>query len=184
MQDTIATEKAIQLNYSYADIRKWLLRFRTLDYSKAKNRKDLIDTFIYKVILYDNKMKILFHLKGGQQSELLLNLIFPDYSDGHGDDENAHKLPENEKETDKSVSLSSGCAYTPVMIDVTDLDSTSQHSRGRVICRYSSDTRAHTRRSRRSPPTRCPNKGDGFPPAPTSGRCNTRSTFCAFCPSP
>ncbi len=126
LNDTIATEKAMQINYSYADIRKWLLRFRTLDYSKTKNRKDLIDTFIYRVILYDDKMKVLFHLKGGQQGELLLNLIFPDYPDGHGDDgENAHEMPENEKETDKSVSLSSGCAYTPVMVEMIRLELTT-----------------------------------------------------------
>ena len=119
LNDTIATEKAMQINYSYADIRKWLSHFRTLDYSKTKNRKDLIDTFIYRVILYDDKMKVLFHLKGGQQGELLLNLIFPDYPDGHGDDgENAHEMPENERETDKSVSLSSGCAYTPVLVEI------------------------------------------------------------------
>ena len=126
LQDTIATEKAMQINYSYADIRKWLLHFRTLDYSKTKNRKDLIDTFIYRVILYDDKMKVLFHLKGGQQGELLLNLLFPDYPDGHGDDgENAHEMPENEKETDKSVSLSSGCAYTPVMVEMIRLELTT-----------------------------------------------------------
>ena len=47
LQDTIANEKAMQINYSYADIRKWLSHFRTLDYSKTKNRKNLIDTFIY-----------------------------------------------------------------------------------------------------------------------------------------
>ena len=63
LQDTIANEKAMQINYSYADIRKWLLHFRTLDYSKTKNCKALIDIFIYKVILYDDKMKVLFHLK-------------------------------------------------------------------------------------------------------------------------
>lgn len=79
-----------------------------------------------RVILYDDKMKVLFHLKGGQQGELLLNLIFPDYPDGHGDDgENAHEMPENEKETDKSVSLSSGCAYTPVMVEMIRLELTT-----------------------------------------------------------
>ena len=83
LQDTIANEKAMQTNYSYADIRKWLSHFRTLDYSKTKNRKALIDIFIYKVILYDDKMKVLFHLKNGQKNELLLNLIFPDYPDGN-----------------------------------------------------------------------------------------------------
>ena len=72
------------------------------------------------MILYDDKMKVLFHLKGGQQGELLLNLIFPEYPDGHGEEKrNGDKIPENERETDKSVSLSSGCAYTPVMVGVT-----------------------------------------------------------------
>lgn len=114
LNDTIASEKALQIDYSYADIRKWLLHFRTLDYSKTKNRKDLIDTFIYRILLYDDKMKVIFNLKGGQKNELLLNLIFPDYPDGNGGEaENSAK----EKETDKSVSLSEGCAYTPVMVD-------------------------------------------------------------------
>ena len=109
---TIESEKALQINYSYEDIRKWLLHFRTLDYTKTKNRKALVDTFIYRVVLYDDKMKVLFHLKDGQKNELLMNLIFPDYPDGNGSEgENSAK----EKETDKSVSLS-GCSYTPVMV--------------------------------------------------------------------
>ena len=119
LNDTIESEKALQINYTYADIRKWLQHFRTLDYSKTKNRKDLIDTFIYKVLLFDDKMKVLFHLKSGQQNELLLNLIFPDYPDGNGDTgENGAK----EKETDNSVSNSEGCAYTPVMVDHRGLE--------------------------------------------------------------
>ncbi len=114
LNDTIESEKALQINYTYADIRKWLQHFRTLDYSKTKNRKDLIDTFIYKVLLFDDKMKVLFHLKSGQQNELLLNLIFPDYPDGNeSEDEKSAK----EKETENSVSLS-GCAYTPVMVEI------------------------------------------------------------------
>lgn len=108
VKDTIANEKAMQINYSYADIRKWLSHFRTLDYSKTKNRKALIDTF-----------KVLFHLKGGQQGELLLNLIFPDYPDGH---ENTDEYGAKEKETDKSVSLSSGCSHAPVMVRMTGVE--------------------------------------------------------------
>ena len=112
LNDTIESEKALQINYTYADIRKWLQHFRTLDYSKTKNRKDLIDTFIYRVLLYDDKMKVLFHLKSGQENELLLNLIFPDYPDGDGGEvENSAK----EKEADKSTSLS-GCSYTPRLV--------------------------------------------------------------------
>ena len=66
-----------QINYTYDAIRKWLDHFRTLGYIKTKNRKALIDAFIYRVVLYDDKMKELFNLKGGQKNELLLNLIFP-----------------------------------------------------------------------------------------------------------
>ncbi len=112
LNDTIESEKALQINYSYADIRKWLLHFRTLDYTNTKHRKDLIDTFIYRVLLYDDKMKVLFHLKSGQKEELLLNLIFPDYPDGN-DDENENQ--DKEKETANAISFS-GCSYTPLMV--------------------------------------------------------------------
>ena len=119
LQDTIESEKALQINYTYADIRKWLKHFRTLDYSKTKNRKDLIDTFIYRVLLYDDKMKVIFNLKGGQKNELLLNLIFPDYPDGNGGImENSAK----EKETANAISLSTGCAYTPVMVEIRGVE--------------------------------------------------------------
>ena len=112
LNDTIESEKALQINYTYADIRKWLQHFRTLDYSKTKNRKDLIDTFIYRVLLYDDKIKVIFNLKKGQQNELLLNLIFPGTDGNDGENESGAK----EKETDNSVSNSEGCAYTPVMV--------------------------------------------------------------------
>ena len=67
----------MQIDYTYDDIRKWLQHFRTLDYTKTKNRNALIDTFIYRVVLYDDKMKVLFNLKSGQKNELLFNLISP-----------------------------------------------------------------------------------------------------------
>ncbi|GHU98601.1 hypothetical protein FACS1894211_02620 [Clostridia bacterium] len=79
----IEYERAMQTDYGYGDIRKWLLHFRDLDYTEIKNRKYLIDSLVYKVILYDDKMKVIMHLKGGQhKGELLLSLIFPDYPDG------------------------------------------------------------------------------------------------------
>ena len=37
-------------------------------------------------------------------------------------------MPENEKETEKSVSFSSGCEYTPVMVEVTGLEPSSSRS--------------------------------------------------------
>ena len=63
-------------------------------------------------------MKALFHLKGGQKEELLLNLIFPDYPDGNGsEDENSAK----EKEVDISTSnsdVNAECAYTSRVVEI------------------------------------------------------------------
>ncbi len=135
LNDTIESEKALQINYTYADIRKWLLHFRTLDYSKTKNRKDLIDTFIYRVVLYDDKMKVIFNLKGEQQNELLLNLIFPDYPDG-GEDESGVK----EKEVDISTSnsdVNAGCAYTSRVVDESGLAPESYGVRQSFLHTYS-----------------------------------------------
>ncbi len=108
----------MQIDYTYDDICKWLQHFRALDYTKTKNRKALIDTFIYRVVLYDYKMKVIFNLKSGQKNELLLNLIFPDYPDfGDGENENSAK----EKETENSVSLS-GYLYTHFMVRLPGLE--------------------------------------------------------------
>ena len=69
-------------------------------------------------MLYDDKMKVLFHLKGGQKEELLLNLIFPDYPDGNESD---NEKSAKEKETENSVSLS-GCSYTPRLVTRTGIE--------------------------------------------------------------
>lgn len=73
---TIESEKALQIGYTYLNIRKWLQHFRTLDYSKTKKRKDLIDTFIYRVLLYDDKMNVIFNLKGGQCPRPILGNVW------------------------------------------------------------------------------------------------------------
>ncbi len=118
LADTVAMEKAMQMKYTYSDIRQWLLHFRTLDYTKTKHRKELINILIYRILLYDDKMKVLFHLKVGQKEELILNLIFPDYPDGsESEDEKSAK----EKETENSVS-SSGCSYTPRLVTRTGIE--------------------------------------------------------------
>ena len=76
-------------------------------------------------MLYDDKMKVIFNLKGEQQNELLLNLIFPDYPDGNdGENENSVK----EKEVDISTSnsdVNAGCAYTS---RVVELKATKTHT--------------------------------------------------------
>ena len=78
----------------------------------------ILSSIIYRVLLYDDKMKVIFNLKGGQKNELLLNLIFPDYPDGNGgEDENSAK----EKEVDISTSnsdVNAECAYTSRVVEI------------------------------------------------------------------
>ena len=90
----------------------------------------MIDTFIYRVVLYEDKMKVLFNLKSGQKNELLLNLIFPDYPDGNG---GADKNGVKEKETENSVSQS-GCSYTPVMVRRTRLELVRSYPQASETC--------------------------------------------------
>ncbi len=72
-------------------------------------------------MLYDDKMKVLFHLKGGQKEELLMNLIFPDYPDGNGENESEDEQSAKEKETENSVSFS-GCSYTPRLVTLPGIE--------------------------------------------------------------
>lgn len=44
----------------------WLQRFRKLDVKQPSHRKMLIDTFVSKIFLYDDKMVIGFNYKDGE----------------------------------------------------------------------------------------------------------------------
>ena len=74
LKDTIASERALQVDYSYNDIRKWLSHFRTLDYTKIKHRKDLLDALVYKVILYDDKFICTYNYSG-EHNEVTVDII-------------------------------------------------------------------------------------------------------------
>ncbi len=65
---------------------------------------------------------MLCHLKGGQKEELLLNLIFPVYPDGNGENESETEQSAKEKEVDKSTSNSAGCSYTPRLVTSTEMN--------------------------------------------------------------
>ena len=72
-------------------------------------------------MLYDDKMKVIFNLKGGQKNELLLNLIFPDYPDGNGDNGGEDENSAKEKEVDISTSnsdVNAECAYTSRVVEI------------------------------------------------------------------
>ena len=110
LTNTIETEKALQINYTYDDIRQWLCHFHNLDYNNFQNRQSLINTLIYRVIVYDDKIKILFHLKGGQKEALIMNLIFPNYPD------DGTKVPTKTDNT--NLALCSRGAYTPDVVEI------------------------------------------------------------------
>ena len=58
---------------------------------------------------------------------MLVNWIVPDYTDEQADGgENVQEVPQNEKEIDKSVSFSAGCAYTHVMVEMRGVEPLSE----------------------------------------------------------
>ena len=129
LKNTIENERAMRIEYTYADIKKWLLHFRNLDYSKIKNRRDLINTFVYKIILLDDKVKVICHLKGGQDKhELLLNLIFPDYPDGDNNDGGTTKKSDESLSTnDEQVKNSNvgESSYTSPLVEIISFELTT-----------------------------------------------------------
>ena len=75
----------------------------------------LINTLIYRVIVYDDKIKILFHLKGGQKETLIMNLIFPDYPDSD------ITQPSSDNSNSISISFAKG-AYTHIVVEIWGLE--------------------------------------------------------------
>ena len=64
--------------------------------------------------MYDDKIKILFHLKGGQKEALMMNLIFPDYPDDKTTEPTA-------TDTTNSILNIKG-AYTPAVVETPGID--------------------------------------------------------------
>ena len=50
-----------------------------------------------------------------------MNLIFPDYPDGNGENESEDEQSAKEKETENPVSPS-GCAYTPRLVTLPGIE--------------------------------------------------------------
>lgn len=62
----IANEKLAKPKVSAEFVTFWLQRFRKLDVGQQSHRKMLIDTFVSKIFLYDDKMVIGFNYKDGE----------------------------------------------------------------------------------------------------------------------
>ena len=64
----IANEKIAKPKLTEEKIKHFLYRFRVLDMSKEKNRRILIDMFINRIYLYDDKLVITFNHKDGAET--------------------------------------------------------------------------------------------------------------------
>ena len=64
----IANEKLAKPKLTEEQILFYLLKFRVLDMSKQSHRQRLIDTFINRIYLYDDKLVITFNHKDGAQT--------------------------------------------------------------------------------------------------------------------
>ncbi len=68
IEKRIALEKIANPKVSEAFLRFWFDKFKRLDISKTEHRKILIDTFINRLYLYDDKLVIGFNYKEGTRT--------------------------------------------------------------------------------------------------------------------
>ena len=63
IQEQILIEKSGLLDADLPEIRKYVKRFKHLDYTEEKNRQDLVETFVNKIWLYDDrKAKVRYNI--------------------------------------------------------------------------------------------------------------------------
>ncbi len=70
----IAAEKLRKPRLKPENIRNWLYKLRTLDIQKTEYRRVLVDTFVNKIFLYDDKIIITFNYKSDTKEVTFKNL--------------------------------------------------------------------------------------------------------------
>lgn len=89
---------ASEIRFTEAEVRAWLKRFCTGDLFDPEFRRNIIDTFINSIYLYDDRIIIFYNIKGGKQVSYtdLVNSLESKTSEG-GSDLNANAPPFNIK---------------------------------------------------------------------------------------
>ena len=64
----LANEQLMKLRVPESYVRNWLLQFRSLDITAQAGRKMLIDIFVNRIYLYDDKLVITFNYKDNQKT--------------------------------------------------------------------------------------------------------------------
>ena len=65
--DLVKLRIASEIRFTEAEVQAWLKRFCTGDLFDAEFRRNIIDTFINCVYLYDDRIIIFYNIKGGKQ---------------------------------------------------------------------------------------------------------------------
>lgn len=64
----LANEQLLKHRVTESYVRNWLLQFRNLDMTTQAGRKMLIDIFVNRIYLYDDKLVITFNYKDNQKT--------------------------------------------------------------------------------------------------------------------
>ncbi len=88
----IANEKLMKPKLTGEQIQFYLRKFRVLDMSKQSHRQRLIDTFINRIYLYDDKLVITFNYKEGSET-ISLNEIETALEGENGSDLDSSAVP-------------------------------------------------------------------------------------------
>ena len=92
----IANEKLAKPKLTEEQILFYLLKFRVLDMSKQSHRQRLIDTFINRIYLYDDKLVITFNHKDGAQTITLNDIETALAEKENGSDLVSSAVPKNQ----------------------------------------------------------------------------------------
>ena len=95
----IANEKIAKPKLTEDKIKHFLYRFRVLDMSKEKHRRMLIDMFINRIYLYDDKLVITFNHKDGAETITLEDVETALAEAGFGSDLVSLAVPNKREDT-------------------------------------------------------------------------------------
>ena len=89
---------ASEIRFTEEEVRAWLRRFCTGDLFDPEFRRNIIDTFINCIYLYDDRIIIFYNIKGGKQVSFVdLAESLDSESESSGSDLNANAPPFNIK---------------------------------------------------------------------------------------
>ena len=105
---------ASEIRFTEEEVRAWLCRFCTGDLFDPEFRRNIIDTFINCIYLYDDRIIIFYNIKGGKQVSFVdLAESLDSESESSGSDLNANAPPEQVRigSPVRIFCIQHGCAY-------------------------------------------------------------------------